>query len=138
MKSREIYITSFDHSRLSALLSPDALQTSKDKAHLLQLKKELERALLVEPADVPADVVTMNSKTRIRDLETGEILEYTLVFPRDADIRLNKISILAPIGTALLGYRVGDVIEWTVPGGVRVLKVEAVLYQPESAGDFHL
>lgn len=138
MQSREIYITRFDHSRLNAFLSPNALQTSKDKAHLLELKKELERAVIVEPSEVPADVVTMNSRVRIRDMEKGELLEYSLVFPMDADISLNRISILAPIGTALLGYRVGDIVEWQVPGGTRVLKVEAILYQPEAAGDYRL
>jgi regulator of nucleoside diphosphate kinase len=71
-------------------------------------------------------------------MQSGEIKDYILVFPHQADITQDKISILAPIGTALLGYKTGDIIELTVPGGKRVLKVESVLYQPEASGDFHL
>ena len=80
----------------------------------------------------------MNSKVCLRDLDTGEELEYTLVFPGDANLEAGKISILAPVGTALIGYRSGDRISWTVPGGIRKLKIIKVLYQPEAAGDYHL
>jgi regulator of nucleoside diphosphate kinase len=82
---------------------------------------------------VPADVVTMNSEVRLMDLDSGETKVYTLVFPSQARSK-NAVSVLAPIGTAILGYRVGSVIEWRVPRGVRRLKVLAVLYQPEAAG----
>jgi len=87
---------------------------------------------------MPPDVITMNSKVRVRDMQTREESEYTLVFPHAADIKQGKISVLAPIGTALLGYKTGDVIRWEVPAGTRVLKVLSVLYQPEAAGDYHL
>jgi regulator of nucleoside diphosphate kinase len=102
------------------------------------LEKELSRAEVVAPKDVPADVVTMNSKVSLRDLDTGDEMDITLVFPKDADITQDKVSVLAPIGTAMLGYRVGDVVEWTVPDGVRRLHIEKVLYQPEASGDLHL
>ncbi|MGB4785506.1 MAG: GreA/GreB family elongation factor, partial [Candidatus Acidiferrum sp.] len=85
--------------------------------------------------DIPADTVTMHSHVRVRDLDTGGESTYTLVFPSDADIAKGKISILAPIATALLGYREGDEIEWPTPGGRRRLNVIRVLYQPEAAGD---
>ena len=87
---------------------------------------------------MPHDVVTMNSRVQLVDLDTGEAMTYTLVFPDDADLRQGKISVLAPIGTAMLGYRVGDTFEWRVPAGLRRLKIEAILYQPEAAGDYHL
>jgi regulator of nucleoside diphosphate kinase len=61
-----------------------------------------------------------------------------VVFPSEADSEQGKISILAPVGTALLGYRVGDTVEWKLPGGLRRLKIERILYQPEAAGDYHL
>jgi len=80
----------------------------------------------------------MNSKVRLRDVGRQEEMVYWLVFPGNADPDQNKISILAPIGTALLGYRVGDIIEWKVPAGVTKLKVEEILYQPEATGDSHL
>ncbi|WP_228767808.1 GreA/GreB family elongation factor [Candidatus Velamenicoccus archaeovorus] len=71
-------------------------------------------------------------------MDTGKDEFYQLVYPEDADIEQNKISILAPIGTAILGYKVGDVIEWKVPAGVRRLKIKKILYQPEAAKEYHL
>ena len=75
---------------------------------------------------MPEDVVTMNSTVRVRDLETGEVDTYTLVYPHEADIEENKLSVLAPVGTALLGYRAGDVVEWPVPAGITRFRVEEV------------
>jgi regulator of nucleoside diphosphate kinase len=138
MPGRDIVITSADHTRLLTILNSPSYQAGLDKEHLLELRAELEKAVIVEPGQVPADVITMNSKVKVRDMSSGNVNEYTLVYPHMADITKNLISILAPIGTALLGYRTGDVIEWTVPAGKRVLKVESVLYQPEAAGDFNL
>ena len=80
----------------------------------------------------------MNSQVVLSDLETSEDVIYTLVFPSDADIDAGKISVLAPIGTAILGYRVGDVIEWMVPSGKRRIAIKELRYQPEAAGDYHL
>jgi regulator of nucleoside diphosphate kinase len=102
------------------------------------LEAELDRGQLITPQDVPQDVITMNSQACLLDLDTDEEMTYTLVFPKEANIDQGKISILAPIGTAMLGYRVGDVFEWQVPDGLRRLKVKTVLYQPEAAGDYHL
>lgn len=138
MHKRKIHITSYDHARLTALLNSPTLQAGLDKGHLARLKSELERAVVVEPDKMPRDIITMNSKVRVLDMQTNEENEYTLVFPHAADIRKNNISILAPIGTALLGYKAGDIIRWEVPAGTRVLKVLSVLYQPEAAGDYHL
>lgn len=80
----------------------------------------------------------MNSKVILRDLDTQEIMTYTLVFPNDANYEAGAISVLAPVGTAILGYSEGDTVEWPVPSGMRRLLVEKVVYQPEAAGDFHL
>ena len=104
----------------------------------MSLKEELDRAQIVLPKDIPSDVVTMNSRVRLSDMSKGEEQVYTLVFPRDADTVTGKISVLAPVGTAILGYRVGDMIEWQVPAGKRKLKIEEIIYQPEAAGDYHL
>lgn len=114
----------------------ERMKNSRDDLKAFQ--QELERAQVVAPNQVPADVVTMNSKARVKDLATGEEITYTLVFPEQADIDQDKISVLAPIGTAMLGQRVGDEFEWQVPAGPVRLRVEEVLYQPEAAGDFHL
>ena len=137
MKQRVIYATKIDHDRLSQLIK-EGTGSEKDLPHLLELRSELERAKVIDPQDIPADVVTMNSRVRLRDLEEDDEVIYTLVYPKDADVDEGKISVLAPIGTAILGYRTGATISWKVPAGVRKLRIEEILYQPEAAGDFHL
>lgn len=138
MMAQPIQITEFDLRRLQALLAEAHHMRYPGNAYLVKLQAELERAQVVAPQDVPADVVTMNSTVVLLDLETGEEETYTLVFPEDADPGQGKVSILAPIGTAMLGYKVGDTFEWQVPAGERRLQVKRILYQPEAAGDFDL
>ena len=105
------------------------------------LRGELERAELVEPGAMPGDVITMNSVARVRvdDAELGSHeRELALVYPRDADGSAHKVSILAPVGSALLGLRTGDSIDWPMPGGRTArLEVLAIRYQPEAAGELH-
>ncbi len=92
------------------------------------------RASIVADEELPKDVVSMNSKVRLQDLETGQETIVTLVYPNDANIEENKISILAPVGSALIGLQVGQVIQWPVPSGQeKRFKVLAVLSQKESA-----
>jgi regulator of nucleoside diphosphate kinase len=134
---REIYVTALDVERLRKLLDGARLWSTRDREHLQALEAELDRARVVAPQDIPGDVVTMNSTALVKDVDTGAEMALTLVFPSEAGLELGKISILAPVGTALLGYRVGDTIEWKVPGRVRRLRVEKVIYQPEAAGDYH-
>ena len=133
---RQIVITDSDRRRLGTLLDKSARAGLVERRYLYDLGHELERAEVVDPADVPADVITMNSTARVRDLDFDEACDYTLVYPERADIESNRISVLSPVGTALIGYRVGDTISWLVPACVVRLKVEAVVYQPERAGDF--
>ncbi len=109
-----------------------------ERIYFKMLAEELLKAEIVDPQKIPRDVVTMNSLVKFRDLSSQEIYMYSIVYPTDADFDNGKISVLAPIGMALLGYRVGDVVEWPVPAGMRRLKVEEVLYQPEAAGQFEL
>ena len=137
-QERAIYVTVFDMERLRKLLAGTKAWSDKDREYLEHLEEELDRAIVVAPRDVPADVVTMNSQVRVKDLKTGKEMVMRLVFPSDADYEDGRISVIAPIGTALIGYRAGDVVEWKVPGGIRRLKIESVLYQPEAAGDYHL
>lgn len=135
---RTIYITSSDMLKLENLIEGRREGNVKDKEHLAELGNELESAVLMDSKDIPPNVITMNSRVLMKDLDTQEEMTYTLVFPADANIKENKISVLAPIGTAMIGYKVGDVIEWPVPSGQRRLKVIGILYQPEAAGDYHL
>jgi regulator of nucleoside diphosphate kinase len=138
MRDREIYITEYDMARLRELLEVAKGFSYRGRDDLKQLEAELNRGRLVDPREVPEDVITMNSRVCLVDLDTGEEMTYTLVFPNEADIDQDKISVLAPIGTAMLGYRVGDTFEWEVPAGLRRLKVREILYQPEASGHYHL
>ena len=130
---RRIFITNDDMARLKDLVRWGRLVSRRDHAHLEELEDELDRAEVVAAEDVSPDVVTMHSTVRVRDLDSGRSVVYTLVFPGEADIDRQRISVLAPIGTALIGYRVGDLIEWATPGRTRRLRIEDVLFQPEAA-----
>lgn len=138
MAERMIHITKFDMDRLTELIDGLRLSPKANQANLDLLEKELCRAVLVDPQNIPRDVITMNSKVSVTDTDSGEKMTYTLVFPSAANITENKLSVLAPLGMALLGYRKGDVIKWPVPSGIRKLKVGEIIYQPEAAGDYHL
>jgi regulator of nucleoside diphosphate kinase len=134
MTGRQIIVTAEDHRQLEALLASTAVRLIYGSDRLDELQTELGRAEIVSPDDVPSDVVTMNSTVSLRDLATHEVDTYTLVFPERADIANHKLSVLAPIGTAILGYRVGDEFRWRVPQGWRKLKIEQIIYQPERDG----
>jgi len=138
MPERKIYITEFDKARLEKLIAVAEESDGHERKDLDSLAGELDKAEIVSSKDIPPDVVTMNSKVVLRDLSTSEKMTYVLVFPSDADIDTGAISVLAPVGTAILGYAKGDVVEWSVPSGVRRISIEEVLYQPEAAGHFGL
>lgn len=138
VNNRQIFITDFDLERLEELIENASRRSSRDGKHLEELELELLKADVVPPAGIPPDVITMNSRVCLQDMETGDDLVYTLVFPPDADLERGRISVLAPIGTAMIGFRVGDTIQWQVPAGTRKFKVKSMLYQPEAAGDYHL
>lgn len=130
-----LVLSRLDVARLEALLE----QPAQSGAAFDALRDELARAEVREPQDMPADAITMNSTARFRDESTGEEREITLVYPRDVDGSPDKVSILAPVGSALLGLRAGQSIEWPVPGGRSTrLAVLGVRYQPEAAGEYHL
>lgn len=130
---RSIVVNRKDLERLRLLIESARRRRRWEEVHLMALAEELEEAEVVEPEGVPPDVVTMRSRVRVRDMVSGDLATYTLCYPVEADLDLGKLSVLAPIGTALLGYREGDVVEWPVPGGVRVLRIEKLLHQPEAA-----
>jgi regulator of nucleoside diphosphate kinase len=131
---RTIYITEADMARFQSL----AAAQKNSREDLKALNAELDRARVVAPAEIPRDVITMNSKARLRELITDDVMTYTLVFPGQADIEARRISVLAPIGTAMLGQREGDEFDWEVPAGPVRLRVEKVIYQPEAAGHYHI
>ncbi|HEV8419241.1 MAG TPA: nucleoside diphosphate kinase regulator [Candidatus Udaeobacter sp.] len=132
MKNRNIIITAADHAELDNVITFTGKVSERARGELHALEGELRRAEIVTPEAIPSDVITMNSRAELLDLETNEVMQFTLVLPRDAKIDEGKISVLAPLGTAMLGYRVGDEFEWHVPYGVRRLKVTNVYFQPEA------
>ena len=138
MTNRHIFITRQDHQRLTLLLEEALAGKHRDAAFLKELARELTIAEVVDPKSVPADVVTMNSRVVVKDVENGEDSEYTLVFPEQADVARGRLSVVSPIGTAILGYSKGDTITWQTPGGPRQIKIVDIPYQPEAAGDYHL
>jgi regulator of nucleoside diphosphate kinase len=134
MEKSKIVITEADFERLSTLLASEFAKVISPMEYLDDLRAELGRARIVRADKIPRNVVTMNSTVTLRDLETGEKETYTLVYPDQADIANDRLSVLAPVGTAILGQRVGDAIEWKVPSGWRRLKVQRIVSQPEREG----
>lgn len=130
-----IVITEIDRARLQEMI--DALEFVGEpfRGHIRELESEVRRAVIVPPPAVDPEVVTMNSRLRTRDLDTGEMNKFTLVYHDDADLLDSKLSVLSSLGVRFLGARVGDVIEWSVPRGLRRLRIERIEYQPEASGD---
>lgn len=140
MTPKEIYITEYDLKRLKSFINEAQVSIGRDRGHLQTLEEELGRARVVPSNEVPADVITMNSRVRLKELKSGSEITLHLCFPNDVEPESGRerVSILAPIGTAIIGCRVGDVVEWEVPAGTRSFEVLQMLYQPESSGDYHL
>ena len=131
----QITLSSLDLERIEALLAALPASVFPGKA---ELQAELDRADVVEPQDIPPTVVTMNSTVRFAIVETGKEFCLTLVYPRDMDGSADRISILAPVGAALLGLSVGDELTWPGPGGkTMTVRVQEIVYQPERAGELH-
>lgn len=129
-QAAEIHITEIDKDRLSTLLA-----LARGSA-FFELEHEVERAVVIEPGQVPPDVITMNSRALLQ--LDDEPMEVTLVYPEDADRAAGKLSVCSGIGTAILGYKEGDALDWRMPDRTRRIRIRKVLYQPEAAGDFHL
>lgn len=126
MSKPNLIISLTDRDQLQTLINSARLDSRVPLTILNGLEGELARAEVVSQWEVPADVVTMNSLVTFVDLTTNEEESYTIVYPRDADLLNDKISIFAPVATALLGYRVGDIVEWAVPAGTCRLKILTV------------
>ncbi|MBZ9633661.1 nucleoside diphosphate kinase regulator [Clostridium sp. FP1] len=126
--SRKIFITKSDKHKLLEIINK--YEDLKNKQNLKDLEAELNRADVTSPEQLPSDVITMNTKVILLVGDTEE--EINLVYPSEADISKNKISVLSPIGTAILGYCEGSIIEWEVPDGTVQIEVKKVLFQPEA------
>ncbi|MDC9580409.1 nucleoside diphosphate kinase regulator [Xenorhabdus sp. PR6a] len=135
MTKPKIIINELDAERLDSLLEQSAFANTRIAD---ALNEELDRAEIVAPANIPADVVTMNSEIRFIDLGSHEERVRTLVYPAALQDSTQHLSVMAPLGAALLGLRVNDEITWQLPNGETTrLKVLEILYQPEAAGEYH-
>ncbi len=133
MSSSTMVVNERDYGRLAELLQAARIGT-RDRPYLQALKDALSASRVAPPARVPSGVVTMRSRVQVRDMDSHEVDTFTLVYPEEADLDEGKLSVLSPLGSALFGAKVGDVVSWRVPGGVLTVKIQKVLYQPEAAG----
>ena len=132
MNNTPIYINRSDYAKLRLLLT--TVLYSNANSAVRTLRDELDRAAVVDPDAMPSGVVSMESSVEFEDLGTGEVEDYTVTFPERARVEEKRLSILAPIGIALIGCRVGDIVQWATPGGLRQLKIRRVTPPaPESA-----
>lgn len=136
--TQDIVLTQFDHYRLQGLVRVFRERSGVSPWNLDALELELQRAQTVPVDSIPYDVVTMNSKLTLRNLRTGERRSLTLVFPDAMTHDPQRISVLSPLGLALLGCRVGDKLAHCGPGNPHPLLIEEVVYQPEATGNFFL
>jgi regulator of nucleoside diphosphate kinase len=138
--AKQIYITAQDRQRLLNCLA--VLQDFPDKRdlpYIQYLDAEVQRAqVILDPVELPADVITMRSTARLQVSPAGTSAEYTLVYPGERRTEEGCVSVLAPLGAAMLGHKVGDTFEVELPKGPVQFLVEAIIYQPEAAGDIDL
>ncbi len=134
MHYSKIYVTFCDLNRLKILLDSVKITGSGSEGVVNLLKNKLKRAEVVSPESIPEDVVTMNSTPEFRNLETGQLMVYTIVYPKDADITERKISILTPIASSVFGHGCGECVLADTPSGPLRLMIEHIRYQPEAFG----
>ncbi len=136
MRKKHTLITSLDNRRLRLLLKNAAPSGTKNLP-LAKLRERLRSARVVGQKHIPRDVVTMNSVVVLRDLQSGHRFTFQLAYPNQAK-KFGSISVVRPVGTAILGSRVGEIIPWPTGTSERRLRIQTILYQPEAAGDFDL
>jgi regulator of nucleoside diphosphate kinase len=138
MLDHDTLITDVDHARLRSLVTRLRSSGRGRKEHIAALTGGLGRAAIVTQKDIPRNVVTLNSRVVLKDLDSRTRLSCTLADPHDVSVFGDRLSVAGPAGIALLGKRVGQIVHWTVGAKVRRLRIEQILYQPEAAGDYHL
>jgi regulator of nucleoside diphosphate kinase len=134
----KLILNRLDYSRIQKCINDAKQFKSINATEAESLKKELNSAKIVEPQEIPANVVTMNSIVKISFLNSDKHIEFRIVYPDQANLKENKISIFSPIATALIGYKVADEIEWIVPAGLTKIRIDEIIYQPEAAGNYNL
>ena len=135
---KRIVMSKLDYARILKCIQDGKDKKTINSTEAENLLNELHAAKVVEPCEIPVDIVTMNSIVKIRFLKTNKELKFQIVYPDQANIKENKISIFSPVATALIGYKVSDEIEWVVPSGMTRIRIEEIIYQPEAEGNYDL
>jgi len=135
---KQIIISKQDFTRIHKAIKDAKLRNAIKKEDAEKLLNELHSAKVVEPEDIPADLVTMNSVVKIHFQNNKTVTEFKIVYPDQANIKEHKISIFSPVASALIGYSFNDEIDWIVPSGMTKIIIDEIIYQPEAAGDFDL
>ena len=128
-------VTQPDYKRLTSLIQDMHGNKSIDKKYLSYLGLELQKADVIDSRKITPEFITMNSVMDVEFLQSGRKMELRLVYPQEADFTKGLISVLSPLGCALLGYKAGDIIEFEAPAGTQKVHVEKVVYQPEANGE---
>ena len=134
----KLIINRLDYARIKKSISDAKQFKSITNTEAEKLLQELDAAKIVEPEAIPSNVVTMNSIVKLSFLNNDKNIQFQIVYPEQANIKENKISIFSPIATALIVYKVSDEVEWIVPAGLTRIRIDEIIYQPEAAGDFDL
>lgn len=132
----QLQITKLDYQRLNNLIHSMKKKSKDDLINLEVLENEIDRAKKVEPRKIKPEFVTMNSELELIDLDSKRSMKFKLVYPEEADFRQGKLSVLSPLGSALIGYRKGDEILFRVPAGKKKVRIENILFQPEASGEY--
>ena len=135
---KKVTLTKNDYTRIYKAFTDAINSKTINSNEAEKLLSELSKAEIVPSEKIDKDVVTMNSEVKLFFENTQKEQSFKIVYPQDANLKENKISIFSPIATALIGYKIGDEIEWIVPGGMTKIKIVDHIYQPEAAGDFDL
>jgi regulator of nucleoside diphosphate kinase len=134
----QLQITLLDYQRLNNLIQSMKSRTKDDLQNLEVLENEIDRAKRIEPRKITPEVVTMNSELELMDLDAKRLMKFRLVYPQDADFKAGRLSVLSPLGSALIGYSTGSEVSFRVPAGEKRVRIERILYQPEANGEYTL
>jgi len=135
---KKLIINRLDAERIRQNISKFKSGKPYSVSDIERLVEELNRAIVMAPEEIPSDIITMHSVVKVKYVNNDKSVTIQLVYPEEANVKENKVSIFVPIATALLGYKKGDIINWRIPGGKVKIKVEDILYQPEAVGEFQL
>lgn len=136
MNLRKLMMSDHDCGRMREMVRRAKEEGTVSPQTLEALENEIGQAMVLPPDEIPPYVVTMHTTVRVKDLTTHTTLEFTLVYPEEADVPSGKYSVLSDIGVAILGFAVGDTVEWDFPDGTHALRIHMITYQPEATHNY--